>query len=112
MQKCKQYVNKTKRHAKRGVCKRKQGEHAKRCKNANDMQIKQSSTQNEANAKENKAGTRNDAMQKKTEVGTQNGAKMQAIKQKQMRQSLFYMHGETECENNACNANDKAMNTM
>ena len=58
------------------------------------------------------AGTQNATMQKKTEVDRQNGAKMQAIKQKQVWQSLFYVHGETECENNACNANDKARNAM
>ena len=42
-------------------CKRKQGGHAKQCKKASDMQIKQNSTQNEQNAKEYKIGTQNDA---------------------------------------------------
>ena len=34
------------------------------------------------------------------------------LNQKQVRQSLIYMHEKTECGNNACNANEKAMDAI
>ena len=69
-------------------------------------------------AKENESwcGKRCNAsdMQKKTKAGAENDA-MQTIckgKRKLVRQGLIYMHEKTDLENNACNANDKAMSAM
>ena len=53
-------------------------------------------------------------MQGKAKAKAENSA-MQAIckgKRKQGRQSLIYMHEKADYENDACNANDKAMNAM